>query len=119
MPMTEAEFTQLAGYPPENDDLDRVNCERVGVPGHFLCGMCSVHEKPRTVCGCLADNQEDSEAVAVAAAVLEAKATKVKVSLSIDDDVINWLDTLSTTGVNRSRFVNIILRRAMNSHKQK
>lgn len=38
---------------PVNDDLERVNCEQAGEIGHQQCGMCSVHDKPRFMCGCV------------------------------------------------------------------
>lgn len=38
--MSPEEFRQLNGYDPVNDDLDRVNCELVGKPGHVQCGVC-------------------------------------------------------------------------------
>jgi hypothetical protein len=52
-PMTEQEFEDLVGRPPENDDMHRVNCTEAGTTGHFLCGWCMDHGRPRFVCGCL------------------------------------------------------------------
>lgn len=39
---------------PQQDDLDRVNCDRVGELGHSCCGVCEKHNKPRFQCGCVA-----------------------------------------------------------------
>jgi len=49
-----ATFTQKVGREPVLDDLERVNCPRVGKPGHYQCGWCPQHDQPRFVCGCLA-----------------------------------------------------------------
>lgn len=38
--MNAIEFEKKTGYKPENDDLDRVNCEDVGKIGHQQCGWC-------------------------------------------------------------------------------
>jgi hypothetical protein len=50
--ITEKEFTEIVGTPPEQDDLDRVNCKLVGNIGHHDCGWCEKHDKPRFMCGC-------------------------------------------------------------------
>jgi len=36
--ITAEQFEQATGYKPENDDLDRCNCDRAGQPGHSSCG---------------------------------------------------------------------------------
>ena len=51
--MTAKEFELRVGLPPKQDDLDRVNCEKVGTPGHVQCGWCWTHNRPRFECGCL------------------------------------------------------------------
>lgn len=51
--MTEEEFKKRFGRAPEQDDLHRVNCEQPGTLGHFMCGVCPEHQKPRFMCGCL------------------------------------------------------------------
>ena len=51
-PMDEETFAEFVGRPPRHDDLERVNCLEAGDKGHFLCGWCSGHEKPRFECGC-------------------------------------------------------------------
>ena len=55
--LTAAEFEALAGRPPENDDLERVNCPkaRTGAahseyPLHTQCGWCARCHKPKIVC---------------------------------------------------------------------
>jgi len=51
---TAEEFEAMVGRPPQDDDLDRVNCPDAGLLGHLLDGVCGVHEVPRFVCGCMA-----------------------------------------------------------------
>lgn len=46
-------FEQKTGTAPINDDLERVNCDMVGRIGHWSCGWCDTHDKPRFQCGCL------------------------------------------------------------------
>ncbi len=50
--MDAAEFTRRTGQEPKNDDLQRVNCSTPGKVGHFFCGWCPDHNKPRFMCGC-------------------------------------------------------------------
>ena len=45
-------FEELAGYPPEGDDLERVNCDKIEEPGHYACGWCLVHKMPFYSCSC-------------------------------------------------------------------
>lgn len=51
--MDAAGFELLVGRPPQDDDLDRVNCELAGAIGHTMCGLCPTHAQPRFVCGCM------------------------------------------------------------------
>lgn len=51
--MTEEEYKVKFGSEPIQDDLDRVNCKEAGKVGHFCCGECEKHLKPRFMCGCL------------------------------------------------------------------
>ena len=51
--ITEKEFKEMVGFAPENDDLDRANCDKAGEIGHMFCGICDKHKKPRFICGCL------------------------------------------------------------------
>lgn len=46
---TEKDFLDNTGYEPEQDDLDRANCEKAGQLGHSNCGIC-VHKKPVFMC---------------------------------------------------------------------
>jgi len=46
------EFEQTTGRKPEQDDLERVNCDQVGEIGHLSCGWCSSHDGPMFECGC-------------------------------------------------------------------
>lgn len=50
--MTAEEYEQKTGFPPQNDDLDRVNCKTVGEVGHWQCGWCKTHDLPRFSCPC-------------------------------------------------------------------
>jgi hypothetical protein len=56
-PITAAEYLQRFGVAPEQDDLDRVNCDRAGAVGHSTCGVCPMHKHPRFMCPaqCLLD----------------------------------------------------------------
>ena len=54
MIITEIEFTEKAGFAPDQDDLRRANCQLAGETGHWHCGWCAEHDKPRFVCGCRA-----------------------------------------------------------------
>lgn len=51
--ITEEQFKKQFGIEPEQDDLDRVNCTKAGNAGHWSCGVCDKHNKPRFICGCL------------------------------------------------------------------
>lgn len=51
--MTPEEFEAKVGHKPEQDDLERANCELAGNIGHSMCGWCLNHDKPRFICGCL------------------------------------------------------------------
>ncbi len=45
-PMTAEQFKLATGHDAENDDLDRVNCEKAGDLGHFCCGWNEMDNKP-------------------------------------------------------------------------
>lgn len=51
--MKEHEFFTATGRLPEDDDLERVNCNKVGQAGHFCCGWCFPHNLPVFECGCI------------------------------------------------------------------
>lgn len=36
--ITEKDFELATGHKPEQDDLDRCNCQQAGEGGHFQCG---------------------------------------------------------------------------------
>lgn len=44
-------YCKLFGYPPVDDDLERINCKKTGF-GHSVCGWCKEHNKARFMCGC-------------------------------------------------------------------
>lgn len=39
-------FEAATGAPPEQDDLERCNCEKAGEPLHWSCGWCEIHNLP-------------------------------------------------------------------------
>ena len=57
---TGQEFEKRTTYKPEQDDLERANCEQAGTIGHWSCGWCVKHDKPRFMCGCLLKYQESN-----------------------------------------------------------
>lgn len=52
--MNAQEFEARTGYAPVDDDLERVNCDRIGEIGHQQCGWCEQCKGPRFQCGHLA-----------------------------------------------------------------
>lgn len=52
MKYTAKQFKEMTGHKPSQDDLERLNCDQEGDLGHFHCGYCEEHSKPRFVCGC-------------------------------------------------------------------
>lgn len=46
----EKEFQERFGFEPKQDDLHRVNCDKAGEVGHYLCGICSSCGQPKFVC---------------------------------------------------------------------
>lgn len=51
MDLTPEKFKEKMGYLPVDDDLERVNCSKVGRTGHQMCGWCFQCDKPRFICG--------------------------------------------------------------------
>jgi hypothetical protein len=51
---TEADFIAAVGRKPEQDEMERVNCDQAANIGHNYCGWCNLHDKPRLHCCCLA-----------------------------------------------------------------
>lgn len=49
--MTADEFKAKTGYEPQHDDLERVNCDKVGQTGHTTCGWCARCDGPMFHCG--------------------------------------------------------------------
>lgn len=43
------QFLRHVGRLPEDDDLDRCNCDKAGQVGHHSCGICE-HYKPVFEC---------------------------------------------------------------------
>jgi len=44
-------FQEATGRPPEQDDLERCNCDQEGQIGHLCCGWCPDCDMPRFECG--------------------------------------------------------------------
>lgn len=55
MTITPLDFKHMTGRDHSYDDLERVNCNKVGDVGHRQCGVCPEHDKPRFICGCMAN----------------------------------------------------------------
>jgi hypothetical protein len=51
MDITPEQFYEKFGFKPIMDDLIRVNCKETGT-GHYHCGVCETHNKPRFLCCC-------------------------------------------------------------------
>ena len=51
--VTREYFIERVGREPENDDLERCNCDCGNVVGHMMCGWCEAHDKPRFICACM------------------------------------------------------------------
>ena len=49
--MAHFQFKAKTGCEPVYDALARVNCPRAGEGGHWQCGWCEKHDKPRFQCG--------------------------------------------------------------------
>jgi len=118
--ITAQEFENKTGRVPQDDDLDRVNCDKAGTPGHRQCGWCPVHDAPRFMCSCRSGAEIESlhgptSAIEIAKQELgdlkgriithydhlidhsvtrhsadEAARTAAKMALTVDD-VISWL----------------------------
>lgn len=54
--MSRETFIAMTGREPQQDDLNRVNCEQEGEIGHGSCGWCHIHNAPRFQCVCLSVN---------------------------------------------------------------
>lgn len=52
MPCTADDFKRATGREPQQDDLERVNCDQVGEIGHMTCGWCHTHNAPAFWCEC-------------------------------------------------------------------
>jgi hypothetical protein len=56
--ITADEFWQRFGCVPLQDDLQRANCPEAGQVGHYQCGVCRKHDRPRFMCGCIQVGKE-------------------------------------------------------------
>lgn len=46
MTITRAAFKKATGFLPEQDDLERCNCDKAGQLGHFMCGWDKARDLP-------------------------------------------------------------------------
>lgn len=46
MTITKAQFKAATGMAPEQDDLERCNCDKAGKLGHFMCGWDAKRDLP-------------------------------------------------------------------------
>lgn len=58
---TPEHFKSRVGREPEMDDMERVNCDKVGTFGHMLCGWCPEHDLPRWHPKCLGRTHEHTD----------------------------------------------------------
>lgn len=54
--ITKELFETKVGREPSKKELDQCNCDIIGSPGHDFCGWCDEHDKPRSICKCVAGN---------------------------------------------------------------
>jgi len=59
--VTEKGFLRAVGHLPAEDDMERTNCTLAGRLGHYNCGWCKEHQKPRFICGCIYRAYEQQE----------------------------------------------------------
>lgn len=48
--ITREDFIKMTGSEPEEDDLERVNCNKAGTSGHYDCGVCKICNLPQYQC---------------------------------------------------------------------
>jgi len=65
MTITEEKFREATGEEPVNDDIERSNCERAGMPGHWTCGWCDDCDMPVFMCGHRKPERPKDESVGV------------------------------------------------------
>ena len=61
--MTAEEYRAAFGREPMGGELECVNCRRAGEFGHWFCGVCRTHKRPRFRCGCAVRRAEAGELV--------------------------------------------------------
>jgi hypothetical protein len=59
--ITAEDFFDATGRDPEQDDLERCNCNKAGTVGHRQCGWCPKHDKPRFECMYLHNGKHKSK----------------------------------------------------------
>ena len=47
--ITAEQFRAAVGFDPQDDDLERCNCDQVGKPGHMFCGWDKSRNMPRFI----------------------------------------------------------------------
>ena len=59
--ITAEHFKKITGFDPEQDDLERSNCERAGQFGHYMCGWDIKRDMPNFIPGPSIPEKEDVE----------------------------------------------------------
>jgi hypothetical protein len=73
------------------DDHERATCPRAGEIGHWMCGVCHRHRRPRYECGCRAGVRHPYEPEAYRFALLLSDR---QIDLSArDEDTASWAAT--------------------------
>jgi hypothetical protein len=59
--MTADDYRMRFGFDPQLGDLDRVNCCKGGLVGHFGCGVCPHLALPRVFCRACLSGEPDAQ----------------------------------------------------------
>jgi len=84
--MNAKEFKRILGREPEQDDLDRVNCQLAGQTGHSDCGWCKTCNHPNFECLCPAEGKT----IFLPATMTERESLPTDQIASADDLFLIW-----------------------------
>jgi len=84
-------FEHAVGRPPENDDMERVNCTRAGELGHYHCGWCYLCNKPRYMCGHLVNKLHDKNDDPLGDTGCKHNKVYSNVSLMSYPPILSWI----------------------------
>ena len=62
--ITAEHFERVTGHAPEQDDLERSNCEHAGQIGHYMCGWDTKRDMPNFIPGLSIQEIRDVERAA-------------------------------------------------------